>query len=334
MGRNVPVPVWGAQLIIAAHQSGSSKRRIAKNVKVGESTVKTILRHYRTHQEARVPRQGKGKKDDPRWVFAGPRGAGNLEILRIADEEAEADEMYTELRSRLMQESLIDEHSYRSMCRQMREKLSHTTKRLTGSARERDPLRCLQWKNEVSLRFQKEHYMAIDESAVDNQVRNRRVGHARVGTRARTSRMFFHRGKRYSVLAPFTCDEGFLSEGAIVEGGFDTCMFFDAFDREILPHLRRFPLPHSVLLIDGCAIHDVGGLYDRCASVGALLVFLEPYDPQNMPIELGFRAMKQWIRHNRNVLEHMNMSTEQMLRAALRAVSKKAGHAAFLECGY
>ena len=99
--------------------------------------MKTVLRHYRTHQEARVPRQGKGKKDDPRWVFAGPRGAGNLEILRIADEEAEADEMYTELHSRLMKESLIDEHSYHSMCRQMREKLNHTTKRVRVSSAHR-----------------------------------------------------------------------------------------------------------------------------------------------------------------------------------------------------
>mmetsp|Transcript_24894 Transcript_24894/g.50533 ORF Transcript_24894/g.50533 Transcript_24894/m.50533 type:complete len:106 (-) Transcript_24894:64-381(-) len=52
MGRNVPVPVWGAQLIIAAHQSGSSKRRIAKNVKVGESTVKTILVPQSTPHDA------------------------------------------------------------------------------------------------------------------------------------------------------------------------------------------------------------------------------------------------------------------------------------------
>ena len=35
------------------------------------------------------------------------------------------------------------------------------------------------------------------------------------------------------------------------------------------------------------------GLRERVRKVGGRLLFLEPYDPQHMPIEVGFRAMKR-----------------------------------------
>ena len=61
----------GAERIIAASQGGSSRRDLARTFKLSESTIKAILKHWREHGVARVPRQGQGKKDDPRWVFAG-----------------------------------------------------------------------------------------------------------------------------------------------------------------------------------------------------------------------------------------------------------------------
>lgn len=48
-----------------------------------------------------------------------------------------------------------------------------------------------------------------------------------------------------------------------------------------------------MLLIDNCRIHSVAELAARVRAIGAKVLFLEPYDPQHMPIELGFRALKR-----------------------------------------
>ena len=47
------------------------------------------------------------------------------------------------------------------------------------------------------------------------------------------------------------------------------------------------------MVLDGCAIHHYPEVHDVIHDAGALLVFLEPYDPQHMPIEIGFRAAKR-----------------------------------------
>ena len=46
-------------------------------------------------------------------------------------------------------------------------------------------------------------------------------------------------------------------------------------------------------MIDNCRIHGVTELVGRVHAIGAKVIFLEPYDPQHMPIEVGFRAMKR-----------------------------------------
>ena len=44
--------------------------------------VRRILRYYKRHGKDRVPQQGRGKRDDVRWVFAGPRKDVALECTR------------------------------------------------------------------------------------------------------------------------------------------------------------------------------------------------------------------------------------------------------------
>ena len=48
--------------------------------------------------------------------------------------------------------------------------------------------------------------------------------------------------------------------------------------------------------MDNCRIHSVNELVARVRAFGARVIFLEPYDPQHMPIEVGFRAMKRCAR--------------------------------------
>ena len=58
-------------------------------------------------------------------------------------------------------------------------------------------------------------------------------------------------------------------------------------------HMNAYPGPRSVLLVDNCRIHDVDELMRRARRHHVRVIFLEPYDPHHMPIEVGFRAMKR-----------------------------------------
>ena len=75
--------------------------------------------------------------------------------------------------------------------------------------------------------------MCVDESSANRKIYNRRVGISKRGARAKSKRMFFHRGKSYSVLGPFTMDEGFL-DISVVEGGFDTERFESALEQIVV----------------------------------------------------------------------------------------------------
>ena len=75
------VDVWGARRIIAYHKLKEPIPSIAAHLGCGISTVKTVIAHYKEAGEARVPQQGRGRRDDPRWVFAGPQGPGRLAAL-------------------------------------------------------------------------------------------------------------------------------------------------------------------------------------------------------------------------------------------------------------
>ena len=93
------VTTSGAELIIAHHKDGMSKKDISKQVKTSVSTVKRVLGIYRLTQEAREPQQGGGRTSDVRWVFAGAGGAANLNLLdaiRTAGDDADLlEETYT-----------------------------------------------------------------------------------------------------------------------------------------------------------------------------------------------------------------------------------------------
>ena len=65
--------------------------QIAARLVTSVSTVKRTLDHARSNNgELRVPQQGKGKTDDPRWIFAGPRGPGNVYHLKCTMDASEA----------------------------------------------------------------------------------------------------------------------------------------------------------------------------------------------------------------------------------------------------
>ena len=104
--------------------------QIAARLVTSVSTVKRTLDHARSNNgELRVPQQGKGKTDDPRWIFAGPRGPGNLYHLECTMDASDA---RRELR--LVHEQVDDEMedvpAYSTMTEALRKKLDFTRKQV------------------------------------------------------------------------------------------------------------------------------------------------------------------------------------------------------------
>ena len=118
----------GARTIMRHKDAGVPNSQIAGMVGTSESTVRKVVQAARAEGGPRVPRQGKGKKDDSRWVFAGPRGGGNLAALENLHGRGRADDLLTEVHARLVAEGVIDMCAYRTMCKAMQKHLGYTLK--------------------------------------------------------------------------------------------------------------------------------------------------------------------------------------------------------------
>ena len=100
-----------------------------------------------------------------------------------------------------------------------------------------------------------------------------------------------------------------------------------------IPSLNPYPEDNSVLVLDGCAIHFGLDVLNAVWNVGARVEYLEPYDPEHMPIEVGFRAMKDFLRIEKDQLEGQPLKDQ--LDAAIRAVGGPGmGRQAFHETGW
>ena len=99
-----PLPAWGSRLVRRLKTQGYSQKDIAAII-IGYSisTVKEVLRHFREHDEDRVPQKGKGKKDDPRWVFAGPSGPAALALLERVKEAGDDGDLLSEVHAKFLQ---------------------------------------------------------------------------------------------------------------------------------------------------------------------------------------------------------------------------------------
>ena len=242
-GRCEPVPRWGAERIIADRKGGMLLHEIAAKYSISLSTVKRILENHRATGAARVPRQGTGRRDDPRWVFAGSKGALNLiDLERAAEsEEADADEMYVELYDRWQSQGGAD-CAERTMRDALRDRLNYSTKQLTTYAAERDAKACDRAFEKMITDYRVEQFLLLDETNDDQRTANRRRGRSKRGTRAFTKKSYFHRGSRESALGAFNID-GFV-DAYITYGGFNTERFLQGLRSIVKKHMNPCAATH------------------------------------------------------------------------------------------
>ena len=102
---------------------------IAEVVGYSYETVEELLRIRRTTGKHRVPRQGRGKRGDPRWIFAGPHGNDALAELDRAKFDGDDADLCLEVHERFQRESAYSP-AYRTSCDALAEHLDYTTKRV------------------------------------------------------------------------------------------------------------------------------------------------------------------------------------------------------------
>ena len=78
---NEPVPPFVARRMLEQRSQGMYVHQIATHWSCCLSAVQKVLSHHRTTGLVRESVQGRGKRDDPRWIVAGPRGPGNLKAV-------------------------------------------------------------------------------------------------------------------------------------------------------------------------------------------------------------------------------------------------------------
>ena len=103
--------------------------------------------------------------------------------------------------------------------------------------------------------------------------------------------------------------------------------------RSQIPILQPFPLPRSVVTLDGCMIHMCWELVDLIHATGAIIEFLEPYDPEHHPIEPAFRHMKRAMKKFARNPNMRNAPVPSLIRLAADEVTPSAARSCFYECG-
>ena len=90
------------------------------------------------------------------------------------------------------------------------------------------------------------------------------------------------------------------------DGGVDGDAFYNFIERFLLPHLMPFDghNPHSVLVMDNCAIHHVLSTVEMIYETGAIVHFLPPYFPDYNPIESLFSKVKKPTLNKRLTWKH------------------------------
>ena len=108
----------------------------------------------------------------------------------------------------------------------------------------------------------------------------------------------------------------------LMQGGVDVDVFYEFVEKFLLPHLMPFDghNPHSVVVLDNCAIHHINSTVQMIHDTGALIHFLPPYSPDYNPIESMFSKLKTVMKGIDQVYLFVDLKT--VILTALSSVTR------------
>src|SRR5260370_33088188 len=102
--------------------------------------------------------------------------------------------------------------------------------------------------------------------------------------------------------------------------------------------MNKWPLPHSVLVINNASIHKVAGIHEMVEECSARLLYLPAYSPDFNPIELAFSTIKAWLCANHDHMNQELQSGDNMVYStfweAVHLVTAEHAKGWYKHCGY
>ena len=121
----------------------------------------------------------------------------------------------------------------------------------------------------------------------------RKFGYSLCGYPAKSVRPLAN-GKHYSAIGIMTTTsllDCYVVEGT-VDGDIHVHVFYHLVQSSLLSQLMPFngTNPNSVVIMDNCSIHHLHNVIRLIHTVGALVLFLPPYSPDLIPIEVFYQS--------------------------------------------
>lgn len=153
--------------------------------------------------------------------------------------------------------------------------------------------------------YDAQKFVWVDETGCDRRDQVRKFGYALRGQRPVYHRLL-HRGNRISAIAAIAHDGVIALD--LTQGTVDGSRFVDYVRGQLIPEMLPFDgeNPHSILVLDNCAIHHVREVTQLLQEAGILLFFLPPYSPDFNPAEELFSYIKYYLKDHDEVLQAMD----------------------------
>ena len=150
-------------------------------------------------------------------------------------------------------------------------------------------------------RFPADYHIFLDETRKDPRGLNRRNGRGVQGTRT-CAFVDFNRSTSYSGLGILTLD-GMIDCSVTSVKGVKAELFLELIYHHLLPHLRPYPGPNSIVIMDNASIHHDPRVRQMIEAKGSRLVYLPPYANNLNPIEEAFSKAKLWLERHRGLAQ-------------------------------
>ena len=272
------------RIVWQSESLGYSQRMIARNLGVDQATVsRTIKFFYTTGSVTKRPypkERACRKLTTPCQLF----------LLNLVVQQPG---IYLHEIQREVQNFLQLTISIPTICRFLQEN-GFSRQKLRQIALQRDDLLRKQYIIDVSL-YSTEMFIFVDETGADNRNRLRKYGYSVRGKPARNHSLLV-RGERVSAVACMSVN-GIL-DVKTVKGTCNGDIFYDFVQECLIPHLMPYNgiNPHSIVVLDNCAIHHVQEVEMMLEEVGVLVHYLPPYSPDFNPIEEAFSKVKYELK--------------------------------------
>ena len=77
----------------------------------------------------------------------------------------------------------------------------------------------------------------------------------------------------------------------------------------------------SIAILDNCSVHHIREVAKEFRKAGILAIFLPPYSPDYMPIELCFSYIKYYLKSHDDILQAVQ-DPKVVIQSAFNSVTK------------